>query len=80
MIMQIGRDIFHHHPTMLKILYGFDGQSNVNGNMWKLDGLYESPQKSNAWISTEWSRNEDQTVGRCYFYHLKRQANHLEVI
>jgi len=44
----------------------FDGQSNVNGNSGNWT-LYESPQNPNAWISTEWSRNEDQTVGDATF-------------
>lgn len=44
----------------------FEGQSNVDGNngSWT---LFESPQNPSAWISTEWSRNEDQTVGAATF-------------
>jgi hypothetical protein len=44
----------------------FEGQSNVNGNngSWT---LYESPQNPSAWISTEWSRNEERTVANADF-------------
>lgn len=44
----------------------FEGQSSVDGNngSWT---LYESPQNPTAWISTEWSRNEDRTVANADF-------------
>ncbi len=38
----------------------FEGQSNVSGNSGSWT-LFESPQNPSAWISTAWSRNEDQT-------------------
>lgn len=44
----------------------FEGQSNVNGNSGNWT-LFESPQNPSAWISTEWTRNEDQTVGTATF-------------
>jgi hypothetical protein len=44
----------------------FEGQSNVNGNSGSWT-LYESPQNPTAWISTEWSRSEDKTVGEATF-------------
>ena len=44
----------------------FEGQSNINGNSGSWT-LFESPQNPSAWISTEWSRNEDQTEGNATF-------------
>ncbi|WKV12482.1 hypothetical protein [Marivirga harenae] len=44
----------------------FEGQSNVDGNSGSWT-LYESPQNPSAWISTEWSRNEDRTVANADF-------------
>lgn len=44
----------------------FEGQSNVNGNSGSWT-LYESPQNPSAWISVEWSRNEDRTVANADF-------------
>ena len=44
----------------------FEGQSNVNGNngSWT---LFESPENPSAWISTEWSRNEERTLANATF-------------
>lgn len=44
----------------------FEGQSNVDGNSGSWT-LIESPGNPSAWISTEWSRNEDQTEANATF-------------
>ena len=44
----------------------FEGQSDVEGNTGSWT-LFENPDNPSAWISTEWSRNEDQTVANADF-------------
>jgi hypothetical protein len=44
----------------------FQGESNVDGNTGSWT-LFESPQNPSAWISTEWSRNEQETVANAKF-------------
>lgn len=44
----------------------FEGQSNVDGNTGNWT-LYESPQNPTAWMSTVWTRNEEQTAGSATF-------------
>ncbi|WP_375578680.1 hypothetical protein ABWH96_16865 [Marivirga tractuosa] len=44
----------------------FEGESNLDGNSGSWT-LIESPGNPNAWISTEWSRNEEQTEANATF-------------
>jgi hypothetical protein len=44
----------------------FEGQSDVEGNTGNWT-LFENPDNPSAWISTEWSRNENQTVVNAIF-------------
>lgn len=44
----------------------FEGQSDIDGNSGSWT-LFESPQNPSAWISTEWSRNDDQTEANATF-------------
>jgi len=44
----------------------FEGESTVDGNSGSWT-LFESPQNPAAWISTEWSRNEERTQGNANF-------------
>jgi hypothetical protein len=44
----------------------FEGNSDVNGNSGSWT-LFESPQNPAAWITTEWSRNEDRSEASATF-------------
>jgi len=44
----------------------FEGQSSVEGNSGNWT-LFESPSNPSAWMSTEWSRNEDRTEASATF-------------
>jgi hypothetical protein len=52
----------------------FEGQSNVNGNSGNWT-LYESPQNPSAWLSTEWSSNEERTQASATFSIEKEGPN-----